>query len=123
MVPVGDSGRMLSIGHRMLLPGWSHDYLRMPSHCSAILDTLQKHGLQRVCAFDIEFDPAVKDVASNGHQANDEPFAPVTGQGLFQLLCVWGVTVGDSFRGSPDKYQAQTATDEVTNPKKQSASV
>ena len=123
MVPVGDSGRMMAIGHGMLMPGRSHDSLRMPSRCNAFLRTLQKHGLERVCALDVEFDPAVKEVASDGHQADGEPLAPIMRQGLFQLLRVGGVTVGDSFRGSPDKYQAQTATDEVTNPKKQSAYV
>ena len=106
MVSTGDSGSMMSVGHRMLLPSWSHDCLRMPSHCSAFLYTLQKHGLERVCALDIEFDPAVKEVASNGHQANGEPLAPIMVEGLFQLLRVWGVTVGDSFCGPPDEYQA-----------------
>lgn len=97
---------MISIGHGVLMPGRSHDSLRVPSHCSAFLRTLQKHGLQRVRALDVEFDPAVKEVASDGHQADGEPFAPIMRQGLFQLLRVWGVTVGDSFCGSPDKYQA-----------------
>ena len=102
MVSVGDSGRMMSAGHRMLMCGWSHDCLRMPSHCYICLCPLQEHGLQRVRALDIEFKPAVKDVAGNRHQADGEPLAPITDQDLLQLLRVRGVAVGDSFRGSPD---------------------
>ena len=110
---------MMTIGHGMLMPGRSDDLLRMPTHCNVFLRPLQKHSLERVGALDVEFDPAVKEVAGDGHQADGEPLAPIMRQGLFQLLRVGGVTVGDSFRGAPDKDQAQTATDEVTNPTKQ----
>lgn len=107
---------MMSTAHRMLMPGGPHGSCLMPTHCSAVLYTLEKHSLQRVCALDVEFDPAVEEVASNGHQADGEPFTPIVVQSLLQLLRVWGVAVGDSFRGSPDKHQAQTAANKVANP-------
>ena len=117
MISVG-SGTMMSIGARMLMPIRSLDFLGIQSQFSCFGCTLQKHCLKRVCALDIELDPAIKDVSSNGHQADGEPFDQIFIQNLLQCPRVRVIPFADSSSGQPNEHTAQTASNEVASPKK-----